>query len=84
MLTPPTGLFESPTAASRIIPSRTWWTPWRDLPLEFSPGTRWNYSVATDVAGYLVEVISGQRFDAYLLEHDFPAAWHAGYGIHRG
>lgn len=41
------------------------------LPLEFSPGTRWNYSVATDVAGYLVEVISGQRFDAYLLEHIF-------------
>ncbi|MCY4514232.1 MAG: serine hydrolase, partial [Candidatus Tectomicrobia bacterium] len=42
-----------------------------ELPLEFSPGTRWNYSVATDVTGYLVEVISGQRFDAYLLEHIF-------------
>ena len=42
-----------------------------ELPLEFSPGTRWNYSVATDVAGYLVEVISGQRFDAYLREHVF-------------
>ena len=26
-----------------------------ELPLEFSPGTRWNYSVATDVLGYLVE-----------------------------
>jgi len=36
------------------------------LPLEFSPGTRWNYSVATDVLGYLVEAISGQSFDAYL------------------
>ena len=42
-----------------------------ELPLEFSPGTRWNYSVATDVAGYLVEAISGQRFDAYLREHVF-------------
>ncbi len=42
-----------------------------ELPLEFSPGTRWNYSVATDVTGYLVEVISGQRFDAFLLEHIF-------------
>lgn len=42
-----------------------------ELPLEFSPGTRWNYSVATDVVGHLVEVISGQRFDAYLLEHIF-------------
>lgn len=36
------------------------------LPLEFSPGERWNYSVATDVLGYLVEVISGQRFSDYL------------------
>jgi CubicO group peptidase (beta-lactamase class C family) len=39
-----------------------------ELPLEFSPGTRWNYSVSTDVLGYLVEVISGQRFDVYLRE----------------
>ncbi len=39
------------------------------LPLEFSPGTRWNYSVATDVCGHLIEVISGQRLDAYLREH---------------
>jgi len=36
------------------------------LPLEFSPGERWNYSVATDVLGYLVEIISGQRFSEYL------------------
>jgi CubicO group peptidase (beta-lactamase class C family) len=39
-----------------------------ELPLEFSPGTRWNYSVATDVLGYLVEVLSGQRFDVYLRD----------------
>jgi CubicO group peptidase (beta-lactamase class C family) len=42
-----------------------------ELPLEFSPGTRWNYSVATDVLGHLIEVISGQRLDAYLAEHVF-------------
>jgi CubicO group peptidase (beta-lactamase class C family) len=36
------------------------------LPLEFSPGTRWNYSVSTDVLGYLVEVMSGMSFDEYL------------------
>jgi CubicO group peptidase (beta-lactamase class C family) len=36
------------------------------LPLEFSPGTRWNYSLATDVLGYLVEVISGQSLPDYL------------------
>jgi CubicO group peptidase (beta-lactamase class C family) len=39
-----------------------------ELPLEFSPGTRWNYSVATDVIGHLIELISGQRLDAYLRE----------------
>jgi CubicO group peptidase (beta-lactamase class C family) len=32
------------------------------LPLEFSPGEAWNYSVATDVLGYLVEKISGEKF----------------------
>jgi CubicO group peptidase (beta-lactamase class C family) len=40
-----------------------------ELPLEFSPGTRWNYSVSTDVVGHLIELISGQRLDAYLREH---------------
>ena len=39
------------------------------LPLEFSPGTRWNYSVSTDVVGHLIEVISGQKLDAYLKQH---------------
>ena len=36
------------------------------LPLEFSPGTAWNYSVSTDVVGYLVEKVSGQKFEDYL------------------
>jgi CubicO group peptidase (beta-lactamase class C family) len=36
------------------------------LPLEFSPGTRWGYSAATDVLGHLVEVMSGESLDAYL------------------
>jgi CubicO group peptidase (beta-lactamase class C family) len=36
------------------------------LPLEFSPGERWNYSLATDVLGYLVEVISGKSLPDYL------------------
>ncbi|MDR3514162.1 MAG: serine hydrolase [Caulobacteraceae bacterium] len=38
------------------------------LPLEFSPGEAWNYSVSTDVLGYLVGVISGQPFEAFLKE----------------
>lgn len=41
------------------------------VPLEFSPGEHWNYSVATDVLGYLVEVMSGQPFDQYLRERIF-------------
>lgn len=41
------------------------------LPLEFSPGTAWNYSVATDVCGRLVEILSGERFDEYLRRHLF-------------
>ena len=42
-----------------------------DIPLEFSPGTAWNYSVSTDVLGYLVEVISGQTLDDYFRERIF-------------
>lgn len=36
------------------------------LPLEFSPGTAWNYSVAMDVIGYLVQKLSGQTFGEFL------------------
>jgi len=47
------------------------------LPLEFSPGTAWNYSVSTDVLGYLVEVLSGEPFDQYLRRHIFePLGMH--------
>ncbi len=38
------------------------------FPLIAQPGKAWNYSVSTDVLGYLVEVISGQPFQDYLLE----------------
>jgi CubicO group peptidase (beta-lactamase class C family) len=41
------------------------------VPLRYEPGTRWQYSLATDVCGYLVEALSGQRFDRYLQEHIF-------------
>ncbi|MBV9457903.1 MAG: beta-lactamase family protein [Bradyrhizobium sp.] len=36
------------------------------IPLEFSPGEAWNYSVATDVIGYLVGRISGVPFEQFL------------------
>lgn len=41
------------------------------LPLEFSPGTRWNYSVSTDVLGYLIERISGLPLDEYFQSQIF-------------
>lgn len=42
-----------------------------DLPLVFHPGTGFEYSVASDVLGRLVEVVSGQRFDAFLQARIF-------------
>ena len=41
------------------------------IPLRQQPGTIWHYSVAVDVQGYLVEVLSGQPFDAFLKERIF-------------
>jgi CubicO group peptidase (beta-lactamase class C family) len=41
------------------------------VPLRYQPGTRWMYSLATDVCGALVEVISGRPFDQYLKDEIF-------------
>lgn len=41
------------------------------LPLLFHPGSAYCYSVATDVLGRLIEVISGQPLDEFLAEHVF-------------
>ena len=38
------------------------------LPLDFSPGEAWNYSVATDVCGWLVQVVSGMPFERFLQD----------------
>jgi CubicO group peptidase (beta-lactamase class C family) len=44
---------------------------WAGIPLLFQPGAEWNYSVATDVLGRVVEVASGQPLDAFFSEHVF-------------
>jgi CubicO group peptidase (beta-lactamase class C family) len=44
---------------------------WAGFPLLFQPGTEWNYSVATDVLGRVVEVASGQRVDEFFTERIF-------------
>jgi CubicO group peptidase (beta-lactamase class C family) len=41
------------------------------MPLEFSPGEAWNYSLSTDVIGYLIEKISGKPFEQFLKERIF-------------
>jgi CubicO group peptidase (beta-lactamase class C family) len=38
------------------------------LPLEFSPGEAWNYSVSTDVLGYLIGKLEGKPFEVVLKE----------------
>ena len=42
-----------------------------ELPLEFSPGEAWNYSVATDVLGAVVQRVSGLSLDAFFATRIF-------------
>ncbi|KXK62766.1 serine hydrolase [Micromonospora rosaria] len=42
-----------------------------EFPLLFQPGTAWGYSVATDVLGRLVEVVSGQSLEAFFTDRIF-------------
>jgi CubicO group peptidase (beta-lactamase class C family) len=44
---------------------------WASLPLLFQPGSEWNYSVATDVLGRVVEAASGQSLDDFFAERIF-------------
>ena len=41
------------------------------IPLEFSPGTAWNYSVSTDVLGACVQRLSGQSLDQFFASRIF-------------
>ena len=41
------------------------------IPLLYQPGTKWRYSNATTVLGYLVEVVSGVPFDEFLRDRIF-------------
>jgi len=52
------------------------------LPLLFEPGTRWNYSVSTDVCGRLVEVLSGQTLDDYFSSRIFGPLGMTETGFH--
>ncbi len=41
------------------------------LPLMFHPGEKWHYSMATDVAGHLVELLSGQPLADFMKDRIF-------------
>ena len=53
-----------------------------EIPLVYQPGSRWNYSVSTDVLGRLVEVVSGQPFDQFLEERVFKPLGMKDTGFH--
>ncbi|MBC7726214.1 MAG: beta-lactamase family protein [Microbacteriaceae bacterium] len=52
------------------------------LPLAFQPGKRWEYSVATDVLGRLIEVISGQTFGSFISRSIFEPLGMVDTGFH--
>lgn len=42
-----------------------------DIPLQYQPGRTWRYSVATDVLGYLIQIIANTSLDTLLEERIF-------------
>ncbi len=56
------------------------------LPLAFHPGETWHYSVGIDVAGRLIEVLSGQSLGEFLHERMFgPLGMvNTGFGVADG
>lgn len=52
------------------------------FPLAYQPGSSWRYSLATDVTARLVEVLSGQTFDAFLEDNIFAPLGMSDTGFH--
>lgn len=52
------------------------------LPLEFSPGEAWNYSVSTDVVGYLAQKVAGKPLDRVFRERIFEPLGMSETGFH--
>ena len=44
------------------------------IPLLYQPGTKWHYSVSTDVLGYLVQKVSGQPLNEFFRQNIFALA----------
>lgn len=56
------------------------------LPLEFEPGSSWNYSVSTDVLGIAIERLSGLSLGKYFEQHIFAPLGmvDTGFGVREG
>ncbi|MFG2636928.1 serine hydrolase domain-containing protein [Streptomyces sp. NPDC048362] len=54
------------------------------MPLQFDPGTRWNYSVASNVLGRVVEVVSGRPLDAFFATRILDPLGMTDTGFHIG
>jgi CubicO group peptidase (beta-lactamase class C family) len=52
-----------------------------EMPLVYQPGTRWSYSVGLDLLGRVIEVVSGQAFDAFLQSRIFDPCGMASTGF---
>lgn len=55
---------------------------WASLPLLFEPGSEWNYSVATDVLGRVVEILTGQTLGEYFQQQVFEPLGMLDTGFH--
>ena len=67
-------VWEADREAEKVTPDETleeWIQRLVRLPLAHQPGSRWHYGLSTDVLGYVVEVISGLTFDAFLEQRVF-------------
>ncbi|MCW8383075.1 serine hydrolase domain-containing protein [Streptomyces justiciae] len=68
---PVDALYRQADLESSVVPGTTLAETvdvYASLPLQFEPGTQWNYSVATNVLGRVIEVVSGQPLDEFFAE----------------
>ncbi|MFJ3669785.1 serine hydrolase domain-containing protein [Streptomyces sp. NPDC090106] len=71
---PVDALYREANLDSSVVPGSTLAETvdvYASLPLQFEPGTQWNYSVATNVLGRVIEVVSGRPLDEFFAERIF-------------
>ena len=66
-----TKAYRGAMAPDRAVDNKELISKLSQIPLKYQPGTQWQYSIATDVVGHLVEVISGKNLDQFLKERLF-------------